>query len=214
MSEASSTSAFGANDVHDHFRDLCVIYGDFHRAVFLEQILHFVAFARKQELDEIRKVVQERAKGLRAGGKRGRPSAQDDEELSYQARRVAWQHHVEGMTWRQIAEAAGIRVTSQNIKQVTRTLQRREDYLAAKISHAVPPSYVVQDGEKQGDLKPGILDHKPLQQILWSRVALPFRTHPDECKKIVRALWPRASEAAFRELDLRFANTQRRNRRS
>ncbi len=208
MSESSGTSTSAYE--HDHFRDLCVVYGDFHRAVFLEQILHFVSFARKNELGALREAVQARAAQLRTGGKRGRPSAHDDEALRRLALRVAWQRRVERMTWRQIAKAEGMRVTADNIKQVTLTLQRREDYLAAEISYAVPPSYVAQDGEHSGDLKPGILDHEPLRQWLRSRTGLPFHTQPDECKKIVLALWPRARKAADKELDRRIAYKQRR----
>lgn len=215
MSESSGTSAFGAHehDEHGHFRDLCTIYGDFHRAVFLEQILHFVSFARKDELAAIREAVQARAAQLRAGGKRGRPSAHDDEALRRLALRVAWQRRVERMTWRQIAKAEGMRVTADNIKQVALTLQRREDRLAAEISHAVPSEFVVRHTDRD-ELKPGALEQKRLQQILRLSTGLPFHIHPDECKKIVLALWPRAAEAAFRELDQRLAYGQKRKKRA
>jgi hypothetical protein len=208
MSEPFGTNAFGANDPHLGFRTMCAMYADFNRPVFLEEILRFVSFAEKQELAAIREAVQARAKGLRLGGKRGRPSAHDDEALRRQALRIAWQHHVKGMTWRQIAEAQAVRVTRSNSKQVTLTLQRREDRLAAEISHAVPPEFVDHHPDRD-ELKPGALEQKYLQQLLRLSTGLPFHTHPNECRKIVLALWPRGAEAAFKELDQRFAYTRK-----
>jgi len=184
-------------DEHDSFRDLCIVCGDFPhlRPVFLGQILLFVVGADKQELAVIRKAIAERAKSPGIGKRRGRPKAADDDELMDQGRLTAWQRHIERKTWREIAQAHGKEFTGQNAKQVVRTLKRQEDYLAASISQAVPPSYVIPSGAHQGELRPGALEHKPFQQLIWLRTGLPFGKHPEQCKRIVAALWPRGPAA-------------------
>ena len=55
---------------NDSFRDLCMLYADFNRPVFLEQILRFVASygASKAELSAIRAAVQRWALRLRQRG--------------------------------------------------------------------------------------------------------------------------------------------------
>lgn len=201
-------------DGHDGFRDVCMVCMDFAhlRPIFLSQILCFVRGADKHDLAIIGKSVRERAKSRDLWKKRGRPRAQDDDRLSYRARKVVWLRHVEGKTWRQIAEALGMPIieanknTEGNIKTVSWTLQRLENYIAAKIWKAMYPSYVVRQGEQRGELKPGVLEHKPAQQWLWIKAGLPFRERPEECKKIVKALWPRGLRAAT-EQDQRYFAT-------
>jgi len=134
----------------------------------------------------------------------------------YQARRVAWSHRVERKTWEETALEVGFRWDDdeQQRRTVRWTLQRREDYLAARLYHAVPPSYVVQCGEHKGDLIPGALDHIPFRQAVWSGTGLPFRTHPEQCKTIVLALWPRASDADWRETKRILRNPRTKRGRS
>jgi hypothetical protein len=191
-------------DEHLGFRSACMVCGDYShlRPVFLGQILCFVRTASKHEVAVIRKSIQERAKSRDLMKKRGRPSALDDDRLIDKARRVAWLRHVEHKKWAQVAEAVGIQVIRPdnehcgNIRAVTRTLQRQENYLAANIWNAVYPNYVVHQGEQRGELRPGVLEHKPLQQWLWIKAGLPFREHPEQCKRIIKALWPRGLRAA------------------
>jgi hypothetical protein len=196
-------------DPHDGFRDVCMVCGDFShlRPVFLGQIRCLLQGAAELELRAIRQSVAERARSRELLKKRGRPGAQDDENLQYRARVAAWRRIVDGWEPERIAEALGMRVTRAsannyqgyegNIKAVRWTLRRLEDDLAARIWDAVPPSYAVhhQDGQ-QDELRPGALEHKPLQQMLWIKTGLPFGTQPEQCKEIVRELWPRALHAA------------------
>jgi hypothetical protein len=51
---------------HAKFRELCIVYGGFNRAVFLEEILNFIAGfgATAAELSAIRTAVQTRTKQL------------------------------------------------------------------------------------------------------------------------------------------------------
>jgi hypothetical protein len=189
---------------HLGFRSICMVCGDYPhlRPDFLGQILCFVRTASKHEVAAIRKAVQGRARSRDLMKKRGRPSALDDDRLTYKARPVAWLRHVEHKKWRQIAEAVGMRVIRPdneqcgNIRAVTRTLQRQEDYLAARIWEAVPFYWRVREGPHGGELRPEALEHKPLQQWIWIKAGLPFREYPEQCKRIVNALWPRGLRAA------------------
>jgi hypothetical protein len=83
-----------------------------------------------------------------------------------------------------------------NIQTVRGRLWRLENYLAVRIWDATPSSYVVHDGENSSDMRLDALEHKPLQQLVWIQTGLPFRERPDECKRIVRELWPRGQHAS------------------
>jgi hypothetical protein len=202
-------------DEHLGFRGVCTYCGDFPhlRPVFLGQILHFVEDADKHELTAIRRAVAQRAKSGGMGGtrkQRGRPGTADDDHLMYQARLVAWLHYADGKpkTWKTVAGLLGVKFPSiadeltgnadLDEKQILETLQRREDYLAAAIWEAVHPNWVARCGKRgEGrELKPRILQHKPAQQWLWSKTGLPFREYPEECKRIVEALFPRGLAAS------------------
>jgi hypothetical protein len=62
------------DDPHGDFRNLCMLYGDFNRGVFLEEILNFIAGfgATAAELSAIRSAVQKRAKQMAKRPQRGR----------------------------------------------------------------------------------------------------------------------------------------------
>jgi hypothetical protein len=191
-------------DPHGHFRDLCMLYGDSNRPVFLNEIREwFIRGANKQELSEIRKAVGARAKGLRGGGKRGRPRARDDENFLIRARLTAWRRVVLRWTWKQIVREAGLKATKPN----ERTVQRRVDYLAAMIWRALPDARLAEDAERLRK----ILELKPIQDLLRFEVGLPFRDHPEECKKIVLELAPRGLKASA-EITARLVRTVTRNR--
>lgn len=180
----------------------------------MRQILSFVQEGDRPELTAIGKAIAKRVKSPGIRRKRGRPNATDDDELMYQARQVAWWHWVEGKPWDEIALAQGLAWDEENEEQrknVRWTLQRREEYLAAMLWRFVPPGYVVQHGEHRGDFKSGALDDKTLQRLIRFHTGLPFMTHPEQCKQIVQALWPRAWDATFRELKrtLQYARIKR-----
>jgi hypothetical protein len=189
-------------DGHGPFRDSCVIYGDFYRPVFLEEFVRwFVRSADKAELAVLRKAVRVRAAAIRKGGKRGRPRARDDDEWLIKAKVETWQRHILGWSWPQIAIEAGLEPTRPNC----RTLQRRQDEFAAMIWRALPPY-----AEQPERLKT-LLESKAIQQLLWVRVGLPFKTHPEECKKIVLALAPRGLKAQA-DIITRITRTRARKR--
>ena len=178
-------------DSHGHFMELCMLYGDFNRPVFLGEIRHwFIRNADKAELTTIRKAVQARTRTLKGGGGRGRPCAQDDENFLSKARVTAWQRIVLGWSWPKILEDAGLEVTKTN----KRTAKRRLDYLAAVIWSAVPQSQHIEEPEKLNN----DLEAKTIQRLLQSKTGLPFHIHPEECKKIILELAPRGLEAKVR----------------
>jgi hypothetical protein len=207
-------------DEHSSFRHSCIVCGDFShlRPAFLGQILLFIESADKRELAAIREAVAQRAKSRGVGGivkKHGRPCVLDDEKKLYEGKLVAWRRIIDHRSARWIAEELGLPITKAgvryagNIDSIRRRLRRMRDYLSAAIWEAVQTNWVIPCDEprKVPELKPGILDHKPAQQWLWIKAGLPFKEHPDECKKIVMALWPRA-EAAATEVTLRRINYQ------
>ena len=199
-------------DHHGYFRDICMVCGDTQhlRPIFLGQIVLLLHRATRRELALARKAVAERGRSRGILKKRGRPSVQDDDELSYKSRLVAWRRIIDKWSTERIAGTLGMRITKTgprhkgNIEGVRWTLRRLENYLAAKIWEAMHPSWVMhlEDGSRVP--KPGILDHKPVQQCLWTKTGLPFREHPDECKRIVLALWPNALGAAVKMTEQRF----------
>lgn len=197
-------------DAHLGFRSTCMVHGDHGhlRPIFGGQILCFIAEANEDELAEISRAVAVRARSAELRKKRGRPSIRDGDELLLQAKCVAWWEIVEERSLEWIAKSLDIRIiparrnargiitAAGNVESVRRRIARYRSYFAAALWRAVAPSWIVQTGEHRGELKPGILDHKPAQQMIWVRTGLPFRQRPEECKAIVTALWPRALTAA------------------
>lgn len=199
------------NDEHGYFRDVCMACIDFShlRGIYVWQIRHFVRGANNDEVAAISAAIAMREKSPDLRKKRGRPSLNHDDKLALKARDVAWHMHIDHWDWEKIAHSIKMPVTKGNEKHegnektVRWNLQRLESYLAARIWEAIPPSYVVQYGEQRGQLRPGVLDHKPLQQMLWIKANLPFREHPAKCKTIVEAIWPGALRAAAEYSDRR-----------
>jgi hypothetical protein len=215
-------------DQHPVFWSVSIVYGDFPhlRPILLGQILLFIADADQQELKAIRKTVARRAKSRGFGGiikKRGRPGPEVDDATLYAGRRVAWLRHVEGKTWPEVARSFGVKSPSESDaragftypKRFIWTLQRREDYLAARIYEVVPYYWRVQEGPQRGELLPEILETKPCQQWIRHHTSLPFNTHPEECKRIVRALLKsRRGLRAAAELSERQARYQLKSKHS
>jgi hypothetical protein len=176
---------------HSAFLDLCLLYGDFHRPVFLQAILRwFVESAGRDELDSLRRAIRDRTKLLRRGGRKGRPREENDWNWLRSSAQLVWQREVLGWSWPKIAAAAGMKPTKPNL----RTLQNRRDRYAMLLWRATPGR--CDDPKKLAR----ILEAKSIQRLYRSRAALPFDTHPEECKKIVLKLAPRGLRVAAGEL--------------
>jgi hypothetical protein len=184
---------------------MCLVYGDFQRPVFLEEITNFISSASVDELRAVREAIQTRTRALRGQRSKGRPRAQEDRQFMTAAKIEAYYRYALGWDWKKVAEEEKLWPTKRrtSLDKIIRTYERRMDRLAAMIYRAVPLIYVQRSDPRSGpvtvSLKPGVLDHKPLQQWLWVQVSLPFRRMPDACKKIVEALYPRGLQAATRE---------------
>jgi len=172
---------------HARFLDLCLLYGDFNRPLFLRAILHsFVESAGPAELETLRRAIRDRAESLRRRDKGGRPRAERDWKWIRAAAQLVWQREILDWPWPKIAAAAGLKPTRPNF----RTLEFRRDRYALLVWQALPGR-----SDRPGKLR-RMLDAKPIQRLLRSRLALPFDTHPKECKKLVLKLAPRGLHLA------------------
>jgi hypothetical protein len=159
---------------HAQFLDLCLLYADFNRPVFLEAFLRwFMDSASPAELTALRRAIRGRTKALMQNGKKGRPRAEHDPNWIRRSLQIVWQREILHWPWRKIAAAAGLAPTRPNI----RTLQLRRDLYAEIVCHALPP---------HADLR-----QPRIQRILRSRLSFPFDSHPSACTRIVQALVPR-----------------------
>lgn len=213
-----ATLAFDT-DGHGPFRDLCLIYGDFHRPVFLQEIINwFVRSASKTELAALRKAISLRSTDVGRGGKRGRPRGRDDADWLVKAKEAAWHRIVDGWTWKKIAEFGGLKPNQRNIRTIERTLARRHDQYAAVIWKACVEADVWRTGD--GDeihlqRLESALGTMRFKQLVWIRGGL-FGPSSDPgwicgCKNIVLALAPRGGDAAGKEL-VQFLNYRSRGR--
>lgn len=204
-------------DGHGPFRDMCCIYGDFHRAVFLQEIMDwFVRSANKTELAILRKAVARRSAHVGKGGKRGRPRGSDDAQWLNKAKVEAWHRIVDGWTWWEIAESEGLKPNQRNTRTIERTLSRRQDQYAAIIWEACSMAGIWKPGANSNINFARLvecLETKFLQQWLWLKAGLPFKELPEGCKKTVLTLAPRGGEAAGTEL-VQLLNYRRRKRRA
>ena len=177
----------GEDPRHAQFLDLCLLYGDFNRPVFLEAILHwFVESADAKELAAMRRALRDRAKRIKPNRMKGRPSAGRDPDWIRRSLKIVWQREILHWPWRKIAAVANLRPAKTNI----RTLQNRCDSYVLLVWHTLPP----HPGQPQALKR--LLDSKRIQQMLRSRLSLPFDTHPEECKRLVSVLAPRALHLA------------------
>jgi len=195
--DSSMTSP--ATDEHpgrSHFLDLCILYGDFNRPVFLAAFLQsFLGSASPDELKSLRRAIRDRGKALRRNRSKGRPRTGQSWNWICSTLKLIWEHDINRRSWREIASAAGIKST----EHTTRAFQKRRDHYAMLIWEALPGRI-----EQPGELG-RMLNSRPVQRLLRSRLALPFDTHPQECRKIVLALAPRGQEICLNELT-RIAN--------
>jgi hypothetical protein len=119
-----------ADDPHAKFRELCMLYGDFNRAVFLEEILNFISGfgATKAELSAIRTAVQKRTKQLAKRAQRGRPRAEQSEAWMQSALTAAYRKRVLGWSWSRVTESVGMKPTKPNIRTVQRRVQQYAEF--------------------------------------------------------------------------------------
>lgn len=192
-------------DGHGPFRDLCMLYGDFNRPVFLQEILSwFVRSAGKTELATLRKAVALRSATLRRGGKRGRPRARDDSGWLVNAKTSAWLRIVKGRTWKSIAESEGLKPNRSNIRTIERTLTRRQDDYSVIIWEAAVHADVWRYADVESNLRrlTEALNAPRFRQWLWAKAGL-FGPGSDNewiegCKKIALTLAPRGGERSWR----------------
>jgi hypothetical protein len=151
----------------------------------------FVESASPSELKSLRRAIRDRARSLRQNGKKGRPRAEESWDWICSTLKLIWEHDIKGKSWREIAYVAGIKPTIHT----TRTFQKRRDHYAMLVWQALPGR---TDDAKALSRS---LEAKVIQRLLRSRVALPFDTHPEECKKLVLALAPRGLEVRANELN-------------
>jgi hypothetical protein len=175
---------------HAQFLNLCLLYGDFNRPVFLEAILRwFVDSASPAELAALRRAIRDRAKSPTHTGKKGRPPADLNWKWICQAAQLVWQREILHWTWRKVAAAAGLKPTKPNF----RTLQLRRDRYALLVWGTTA---AVGSRDNQPVSLARALEAKSFQRIFRSRLALPFNSHPEESKRIVLALAPRGLHLA------------------
>lgn len=203
----------GGIDPHGNFRDLCMVYGDFNRPVFLEEILRFLSswITSRGEIEAIRDALRKSEKRIkkRQRAKRGRPRAWDNEGWVQTAMTAAFRRRVLGWSWPKVTESMGLEPTRPNI----RTIQRRELRFAEFIFDAIPPTGAWEDDRYGKELRPDILDDKHVQQWIRTKTGLPFDERPEECKKIVFALAALGSKPANESLMREIEQLARKKRK-
>ena len=195
-------------DGHGPFRDMCLVYGDVNRPVFLQEIINwFVRSANKDELAALRRAMALRSGDVRKGGKRGRPRAWDDSDWLMRVKTDAWRRIVEGRSWRNIAEYEGLKPNRTNIRTIERTRTRRQDEYAAKIWDAAVQADVWRcSAALESNLRrlDEAMNTPRFRQWLWVKAGLFGPRSNNEwtegCRKIVLALAPRGGRAAGAEL--------------
>jgi hypothetical protein len=176
---------------HDAFRNLCMMYGDFNRSIFLEEILQFVgsAAANSDELATIRAALQKRAKQLAKRKRRGRPRAFESSAWIQKAMSAAFRKRVLGWSWSRVTESVGMKPTKANI----RTVQRREQQFAEFVLGALSSLGVWEPAQFGKKFRSGVADSKRYQRAMMGKTGLPFEERPAECEKLVLALAPLAT---------------------
>jgi hypothetical protein len=174
-----TTPAVEGHPRNAHFLDLCLLYGDFNRPVFLEAILRsFVESAGAKEMAALRRAIRDRAKLLKQNRAKGRPSTEQNPAWIRRSLQIVWQREILHWQWRKIAAAADLAPTRPNF----RTLKRRYNLYAMLVWRA---THGRTDDPKALNR---MLKAKPIQRWYRSQLGLPFDTHPEECKRLVRTL--------------------------
>src|SRR5271154_1146915 len=220
--ESSTDAALDMDrDGHGPFRNICLIYGDSNRTVFLQEIIDwFIRSASNTELAALRRAVALRSNALPKGNKRGRPRARDDSDWLVGVKTDAWRRIVEGRTWKSIAEGEGLKPSRADVRTIERTRSRRQDEYAAIIWGAATHADVWRGADAlESNLKRlnEAMDTSRFRQWLWVKAALFGPSSDSEwiegCKKIVLTLAPRGGRAAGAELIriIRYRKKKRQN---
>jgi len=169
-------SVYEEDPRHAQFLDLCQLYGDFNRPVFLEAVHRcLVNSASAAELKSLRGAIRDRAQSLGRTGRKGRPPAEHNRKWIRGAAQLVWQKEILGWPWSRIAKEAGLKPSRANI----RTFEQRRDRYAWSVFLALPPH-----AGRPEELK-RLLDSQPVRRMLRSRLFLPLDTHPEESKRLV-----------------------------
>jgi hypothetical protein len=155
--------------------------------------LVFIRGADKKELAEIRQRIAKDARIKRP--RRGQPEVHTNENIMATALRVAWMRHVDGKKWLEIASVLPEYSPDEKFK----TLRNLEDYVAAAIWRAIPAS-CIRETVAGREIAPGALDRKKAQAYIQFETGLPFISNPEQCKKIVTALWERGMDVGWKRL--------------
>jgi hypothetical protein len=175
---------------HEAFLDLCLLDADFNRPIYLDAFLKwFLPSASPAELKALRRAIRDRARALRQTHKKGRPHAVESWQWIRSSLKLVWHREIDGWSWPRIAAAAGLKPTKANLS----TLHNRRDYYATLIWQALPAP--------RGGLKAlkKLLDARSIQRLLRSKLAIPFNTHPQQCKRLVLKLAPRGLELSSQQ---------------
>jgi hypothetical protein len=209
-------------EAHGPFRNMCLVYGDFYRSVFLQEIINwFIRSASGTELTALRKAMTSRSDTLPKRGKRGRPRARDDSQWLVAVKTDAWRRIVEGRTWKSIAECEGLKPSRADIRTIERTRSRRQDEYAAIIWSASVHADVWRSADMvESNLRrlSDAMNTPRFRQWLWVKAALFGPSSDNEwvegCKKIVLTLTPRGGRAAGAELARLIRYNQKKRQRS
>jgi hypothetical protein len=198
------------SDGHGPFRDMCLVYGDINRPVFLQEIISwFVRSASKTELAALKRAMFLRSRHIISskGGKKGRPRGRDDADWLVKVRTGTWRRIVQGFSWKRTAESEGLKPNQRNIRTIERTLSRRQDQYAAVIWEASSEADVWRSAaglESNLSRLEDAMENLKFRQWLWVKAGL-FGPSSDKawiegCKKIVLVLAPRGGNAAGADL--------------
>jgi hypothetical protein len=216
------------SDGHGMFRDLCAIYGDSHRPIFLSQILeYFLRTANQAELKAIRKAVQGRERRFRDRGRsvglgeqfdaewlkqanvRLTPVARGDREQSNRGRPRAhsdsdWIAKAGRVAWQRHVFGWAWRKIAEyaGLKPSDENWEAIERTLRRWVDQYAALVWRAIPLRARGPegLCEGSLDDRQIQYCLKDKAGLPFQSHPEQCKKLVLKLAHRGAKAHARSL--------------
>jgi len=215
-------------DGHGKFRDLCAIYGDFHRPIFQTQIVeYFLRTANQAELKAIRRAVQAREKLLRNRGKSVGPGEQFDADWLKEAnvrltpvsrgdrergnkgrpradRDSDWIAKAGRLAWQRHVRAWSWRKIAEHagfrpLDGDWKTIERTLRRWVDQYAALVWSAIPLRARGPEG-LREGCLDDAATQYCLRDKALLPFNLHPEPCKKLVLKLAPRGQRVHARNL--------------
>jgi hypothetical protein len=194
-----------SGDRHKRFRELCVVYGDSCRQVFLDEfVMWFVRFATKSELGRLSREIATQSRRIDQNRKpKGRPRAEDLPSWLGNARDAAFKRIVYGWSWARIARSEGKKPSKPNIQ----TLKNRQDRYAGIIWEVCSETGVWQSGSgTEADIVRlrNSLETTMFRMVLCRRALLPFSIFRGqdltaECEKVVMTLAPQGGKIVGRQ---------------